>query len=373
MLSHPENAAVVGLHDDGAESIWLAAGRMAARAPSLEDLRLHRIHLVAVRQWRAAGVPVPEPLAEEQHASTMLELAATFVLQRARAAYDGRIVLMKGLEVATYYPESGLRPFRDLDLLVDDAERAQQALLHAGFELAGDERLYRDIHHLQPLRWPGVGPVVEIHDRLKWVDWRRAPHTAELLDAAVASRTGVDRVDALSPAQHVVALAVHSWAHDPLARIGHLLDVAALVQTLSRRELGSVASVWGVERVWRATLTAADALFEGGNVPLPLGVWAGHLGSVRERTVLESHLERWLSPFWSRPPRLAVAAALGALRRDVLPEEGEAWSVKAGRTAQALRTPLRRLSQHRKTLAEKSVSGPSFLTRRSRGGGPDEP
>jgi hypothetical protein len=35
--------------------------------------------------------------------------------------------------------------------------------------------------------------------------------------------------------------------------------------------------------------------------------------------------------------------------------------VKRARAAQALRTPLRRLSKHRATLEEKSISGPSFL------------
>ena len=48
------------------------------------------------------------------------------------------MVLMKGLEVGAYYPDPGLRPFRDLDLLVDDAERAQQALIEAG--LRADRR-----------------------------------------------------------------------------------------------------------------------------------------------------------------------------------------------------------------------------------------
>ena len=91
--------------------------------------------------------------------------------------------------------------------------------------------------------------------------------------------------------------------------------------------------------------------------------WAGHLESVRERTVVESHLERWLSPFWSRRPRPALGAALAAVRTDFVPEEGESWRVKGARVAQALRTPFRRLSRHRATLEEKSISGPSFLDR----------
>ena len=37
--------------------------------------------------------------------------------------------------------------------------------------------------------------------------------------------------------------------------------------------------------------------------------------------------------------------------------------MKRARAAQALRTPFRRVSKHRKTLDEKSISGPSFLDR----------
>ena len=285
MTSHSEDAAVVRARGHEADSIWHAAGLLVDRATSLEDLRRHRIHLVAARHWRLSGTPVPTSLAEDEHAIMMLGLAATFVLQRARAAYDGRIVLMKGLEVGAYYPDPGLRPFRDLDLLVDDAARAQRTLLEAGFELTGDERLYRNIHHLQPLRWPGLAPVVEIHDRLKWVDWRQAPRTVDLLDAAVASRTELAGVDALAPTHHVVALAVHSWAHDPLARIGHLLDVAALTgRYVALRSIRSQQpGAWNVSG--ERPLTAADALFELGRVPLSVRLWAKHLRSVRERTV----------------------------------------------------------------------------------------
>jgi Uncharacterised nucleotidyltransferase len=349
--------------ESGQTSIWHGVGRLADRAATLDDLRLHRIHLVVARHWRSEGRPVPSELAEEEHASMMVGLAATHLLQRVRAGYDGRIVLMKGLEVGAHYPDSSLRPFRDLDLLVDDAALAQQELIDAGFEPTGDERLYVNIHHLRPLRWPGLPLVVEIHDRPKWLDWQTPPPTAELLNAAVPSRVGVDGVETLPPAYHVLVLAVHSWAHDPLSRIGHLLDVAALAESASRADVDALATAWGVERVWRATAAAAAGLFQRGKVPTKMRSWAGHLESVRERTVVESHLERWLSPFWGRRPRPALEASLAAIRTGFVPEEGESWRVKGARVAQGLRTPFRRLSKHRAALEEKSISGPSFLDR----------
>ena len=53
------------------DSIWHAAGLLVDRAPSLEDLRHHRMHLVAARHWRLSGRPVPTALAEEEHAIMM--------------------------------------------------------------------------------------------------------------------------------------------------------------------------------------------------------------------------------------------------------------------------------------------------------------
>ena len=59
----------------------------------------------------------------------------------------------------------GLRSFGDLDLLTDDAEAAQAALLAAGFQEVFEPEIYEDIHHLRPLWWPGLPLVVELHTR----------------------------------------------------------------------------------------------------------------------------------------------------------------------------------------------------------------
>jgi hypothetical protein len=38
-----------------ASDIWTAVERLVDRAASLDDLRAHRIHLLAGRRWRADG------------------------------------------------------------------------------------------------------------------------------------------------------------------------------------------------------------------------------------------------------------------------------------------------------------------------------
>lgn len=346
--------------------LWRHVTRVASRAATLADLRLHRIHLLAARGLRSAGHDVPTELLAEEQASAMLGLAAAYLLQRVRDTYDGRIVLMKGPEVAAYYPDPALRPFRDLDVLVDDPARAQQELLAAGFQLAGDERRYADIHHLQPLRWPGIPLLVEIHDRPKWLDGGREPDTVGLLDAAVPSRTAVPGIETLAPEHHAVVLAVHSWAHVPLSRVGHLVDIAAMVESVERSGPDLVADAWGVGRVWRATTAAVDGLFWQRQLPLSVRTWARNASSVRERNVLESHLEHWLSPFWAQPPHVAAAAAARAVRRDIVPADGEDWRMKRARALQAIRSPRQRLSEHNEALERRRISGPSFLDRLDR-------
>ena len=116
------------------------------------------------------------------------------------------------------------------------------------------------------------------------------------------SATGIPGLLTLEPARHAVVLAVHAWAHVPLSRLGRLIDVAAVSQGVDRSETAAIARAWDVERLWRVTQATIDSLL--GQEPRPFAgrIWARHLWSVRERTVLERHLERWLGPFSMLPP-----------------------------------------------------------------------
>jgi Uncharacterised nucleotidyltransferase len=327
--------------------------RLADRAGSVRDLRLHKLQLVAAQTWRARGRLVPGPLVDEERYARMLALLAPIVLRRVRDAVEEPVVLLKGPEAAAYYTDPTLRPYGDLDLLVEDAPRVQRALLAAGFVEVGEVEPYVGIHHLRPVAWPGLPLPVEIHGRPKWIDGLAPPPTAELVAAAVPSATGIDGILALPPAQHALVLAVHSWAHTPLQRLLELADVALVAAEADREELRALAGRWGIARLWSTTEGAADALFRGGARPLALRVWARNLSRAGERTVLESHLQRWLSPFGALPARSALADAVRRLGRDLRPRPGETWRDKAGRTARALLSPFTRLSDHRRALDRK--------------------
>jgi hypothetical protein len=345
--------------DDGGLELWGGVDQLIDRAPSLDALIAHRLHLLAADRWGRIGRPVSEDLSAERRGGALLAIVAGIVLQKVRDACDGPIVLIKGPDAAAYYPDAALRPFRDLDLLVSDAEAAQRALLAAGFELTGDERLYRGIHHLRPVVLPDLPLLVEVHERPKWVDDLSAPAVEELLAAAVPSATGVDGIMTLPPAHHTLLLAAHGWAHVPLRRLLDLVDVAAAAQKADENELRALARTWGLAKLWRTTDSAIEALLYGGSTPMPLRTWARNLRWARERTVLESHLERTFSSFWALPPHRAIVQMIRATAQHFRPEPGESRRVKVVRSWRALRNPFSSVTDHDRAVEARGLQAPS--------------
>jgi hypothetical protein len=326
--------------------LWDGVRRLTLRAPTVGDIRAHRLDALAVAYWNEASRPVPAGLAEPVRHARELGLAAPLLLERVRAACRGPLLLMKGPEVAACYQQPRLRPFGDLDLLVPDAQAAQRDLVAAGFVPVGESRLYVGIHHLRPLRLAGFPLVAEVHSRPKWVDGLAAPSVPELVEGAVPSATGVDGILAPRRSHHALVLAAHAWAHQPLGLLSQLVDVAAARQGVPVPELEAVAASWGVERLWDVTRRTVDALFLDGPTPWPLRVWARNLPRGRERTMLELHLERWLSAFSTAPAATAAVAAVGEVAADLRREPGETWGRKARRSALSVRDAFARQSAH---------------------------
>jgi Uncharacterised nucleotidyltransferase len=331
-------------------AIWEGVDRLIDVAAGPRDLRAHGLHLLAVRRWRSRGRVVPDELVGAERAASFVALAAPLVLAEVRAAYDGAIVVLKGPELAARYPDPALRPYGDLDLLVDDGAAARRAMLGAGFTPAG-AMPRDDFHHLQGLQSPRFPLRVEVHTRLGWVDGANPPRLQELLESAQPTAVAVDGVLALTPAHHAVLVAVHAWVHEPLGRISQLVDAALLASECDRRDISVVASRWGVGKLWRTTADAFDALlFDERARRRTIGVPLRKLECVRERTVLESHLYRALAPFWALPPSAALAASAAAFGRAVRPAPGESWSEKAWRAQKAIRHATMRRSQHERTI-----------------------
>lgn len=336
--------------------MWGQIDSLLERAPADSALRLHRVELLEARRRRAAGIrPGPELEADETRARAA-DLAVAPLLARVRTACDASLLVVKGPEVAVDYPKPWLRPFHDLDLLTDDAAGVQAALLAAGFREVGDPALFEGIHHLRPLWWPGLPLTIELHSRPKWPAELGGPAVAELLESAVPARVGVPGISTLPPAHHAVLLAAHAWAHEPLARLGQLIDVAATVARAAPGEAAALARRWGCLRMWRTTERAARALIHGDVRALSVALWARHLPAVRERTVFESHLHEWLAPVAGLPARRAPAAVLRAVLDAGRRGTDETWRMKLARTRVALRNAATARSEHGLSLEQRHTT-----------------
>lgn len=330
--------------------IWSAVDRLVDSTDDVANLRANRLHLLAARRWRELGREVPDELVEAERRSVLVTLFLPELLARMRSALDGPLVLHKGPEIAARYPDPVLRPFIDLDVLVPDATAAQAGLLAAGFEELGNPVYYAQAPHRLPLELPGIPLLVEVHEHLNWPSWVGTSPTEELLAGAVPSALGIDGVDTLAPEHHVLAVATHAWAHGPFARVGDLVDVAALAEGLDPRELDRLAARWGLRRLWRTSSRTVDAVLFDGPRPRALRTWARNLTAVRERTVLEIHVGRWLSGFSALGP-VGGWRVLGIeIGKDLRPAVGETWGQKLGRVPHAFRNAFATKTQHDERL-----------------------
>ena len=347
------------------KDLWAGVDRLIERAPTLADLRTHRLHLLAARLWLRQGQSVPVDLSAEEMAWAMRVAVVRNVLGRARRAYDGHIVVLKGPHTAQFYPSPDVRQYTDLDLLVDNPDRAQQALIAAGFRPFGPpEDYFYGLHHLRPLASPGGVPVVvEIHRRPNWLPWGDPPSTSELLATSVPDVLDVPGIFGLPPEQHAVFSAVHSWVELPLRRIGDLVDVSAVMVHAEGRKADAIARQWDVERLWNTTLAACESLFFDRRPPQSLRIWARNLGQARDRTVLETHLRRAFGTFWARPPVYATLTTGQILARAVLPAPSDTWRSKAARAFVALGSLSRPAAEHSRAIGLQAHRAPRIRRR----------
>ena len=341
--------------------VWEAVDALIDRAPSLQDLREHRLQLLAERRWLLTGRAIPASLATDKAIAAALSLPVPSLLARIASVWDGPMIILKGPELAARYPDRLLRTAGDIDLLVDDADAAHAALCSNGFVATGDPRRYVEIHHLQPLVWSALPVSIELHRAPKWIDELEPPSTAELFRLTVPAQVGVEGFQTLSPAAHAVVVAVHAWTHGPLRSLRDLIDVAILRAETNADEIERLSERWGVTKVWRTTDGAVEALFAGGPRPAALRLWARHLETARSPTVGEAHLERWLSSFWALPARTALRHAVRVIADDLRPVPGERWSTKLSRARLALRNARVRRSSHQRELEDMRLSTPPAL------------
>jgi hypothetical protein len=334
-------------------AVWDRVAELVDRAPSVQSLMAHRLHLVAARVWHSRGLAVPADLQVEARRAAMIAVAAGPLLERARAAYGGKLMLMKGPEAAARYRDPGDRFFCDLDLLADDASAAQHGLLKAGFVQCGNPVAYDQAQHLCPLTWPGIPLFIELHRRPSSPTWLPRPTADEILNRAVPSATGVDGLLAPAPSVHALLLLAHSWAEAPLGRLADLIDVAAVLPRDGRAGAAELARDWGWEGMWRIALGAVDAVLGDNRGPASLSVWARHLTRARDRSVLENHIARVAAPAWALPVSRAHVAIASAIKVTATRRDDELWADKLRRSGLAVAHAFMPKSRHEQTLSSR--------------------
>ncbi|HXV58585.1 MAG TPA: hypothetical protein VD704_12020, partial [Gaiellaceae bacterium] len=237
-------------------------------------------------------------------------------------------------------------------------DRLQAELLAAGFDEAEDPvwaaRLadgtdpFADKHHCRPLRWAGWPLRLEVHRRPSWPAWLPQPPAAELL--ALAGPGEQDGILVPAPGPHALVLAAHLWVSNPFARLRDVLDIALVVQEADRAEVDALARAWGMGRLWASTRAVVESVLLGGPAASAERIWARHLGTAREQTVVEVHVTRWLSPFWALPPARAAGVAAAGVASDLRPAVEEPWRAKVRRSLRALANAGETKSRHEEEL-----------------------
>ena len=319
---------------------WPAVDRLLDRA-TIDGVVAHKLGPLAARRLRQQERPIPPFLQAAERAATLASRAAFPLLERIRASCDQPLMVLKGPEVALFYPERR-RQFSDIDILTTDAAAVHRALLAAGFVLAPDEDAfdYVNHHHEPPLKWPTIWLRIEVHARPNWPLSATPPSTETLFAAAEPSRLGVDGILAPDLHHHALLLAAHAWRDEPLHALRQLLDVAAVSAGLEDSELARAANAFGLDRVWGTTKSTIDSLFYGQRRTVPLRSWARHLPAVRERTKLEGHAARWACGFWELPVGAAAAQTARVIASELAPAPDERWRDKLVRMSRAIRSPL---------------------------------
>jgi hypothetical protein len=337
-VTQPRDTSAPRTPGGAADALWIAMDVLLERA-TVQGMLVHQLGPLAAARMRRLEKPVPEALRAEERAALLGMRTGAALVERIRDAYDGPFVLLKGPEVASLYP-SRARRFSDIDLLTSDALAVYRQLLENGFIPAPDERgTPEQHHHLEELRWPTISLRVEVHSTPNWLPSMRPPLVEEIFEAAVPTSLAIDGVTAPHPLHHTLILVSHAWRDEPLRTLRDLVDIAAMAALVDQRDLDRTAAAWNMGRVWQSTWRAIEHLLYDGPASIPLRSWARHLEEVRERSVLEHHLVRWLSPYAELPLWRAVSRMVRVAREEIQPAAGESWRGKLGRITSALRKP----------------------------------
>ena len=170
-----------------------------------------------------------------------------------------RSVGLRGVTLAhLHYPDAGLRPMKDLDLLVDARDHGQviEALRRDGLEPSN--RLRSQVVYVID------GIEVEVHLSLLTAKRYRAVFDRDaLLAARTGAKTAEGAVFRLTREDELLELVAHAFVHHELQGLGRMLDIA-LVMTRPGLEWDRIVRWCEASRLTNMvlfTLAFTDSLF----------------------------------------------------------------------------------------------------------------
>lgn len=202
----------------------------------------------------------PDEVQRGRRAQARSILVAETILDELCTRVEQPVVLMKGLEVAQLYPAPTHRPFRDVDVLMQDPTPVWHDLVGRGYRKSPRRRFDIEHHHL-PALVPPYGVVgIELHHRPNVPRWGHIP-VGLIFDTAEPSRTGIPGLQRPRDDVHALLMAMHCWKGG-FARVRDLFD-ALLLASVSPVPVGDTAEDLGLQRFWQLTVRLSEAVLFG--------------------------------------------------------------------------------------------------------------
>ncbi len=227
----------------------------------------------------ADGVPaavraeLAERLAASAQRSLLLTATLAEVLRALAAAGIGAVTFKGPLLAASLYGNLGLRPFRDVDVLVrpQSLVAAVERLVREGYLVApgqGEVASRLRCAWVSDLTLTRGASVVELHWKLTAPYFGLTDGLDDLADSLVPAEVGGTAVRTLSPTELLFYLCVHGATHR-WCRLGWICDVAEMLRRAAPvdwERMRRRAAAAGAIRMVALGLHLADSLL---GAPLP--------------------------------------------------------------------------------------------------------
>lgn len=206
--------------------------------------KLHGLAALFFAALSDTGPPelVPEPLAELRELYLRSRMAARIANDAVGSLSDGfkragvPLLVLKGAALAAIlYPEPGLRPFGDVDLMIHRADlpAAQAIFSSGGFEMLGERHERFSEKYLKSVNYavPGApGPSIDLHWHLfAPMYYRRRIAMDFFWQNPVQFALGTGEAFALAPLQQLVHLTAHAGLHHTRVPLVWLYDMTRWV------------------------------------------------------------------------------------------------------------------------------------------------